>query len=433
MIVIWRCLRATHPSNLRNFASLMDRRRLHRNLLQGVWEALHLIFFEEKPADKVVEEILKANPRWGSRDRGFVAEATYDLVRYRRRYLALSGSTDLRPGSIYPMIGVWADDNGYDIQGHREFEQVPAEDQREFAKAEIERERSVWESVPDWLDDLMVETLGVETWAKELKALNEPAPMVLRVNRLQANAAGLGEYLKKYHIPSHGDPDLPDAVILEKRANVFSLPVFKEGWFEMQDGSSQRVGHFLQVGPGMRVVDACAGAGGKTLQLASLMENSGQLIALDIYEGKLRELKRRARRARAHNIEPRLIESNKTIKRLHAKADRLLLDVPCTGLGVLRRNPDTKWKLRPEFLPEVQALQQKLLCDYSRMLKPGGMMVYATCSILPAENEHQVRTFLESEAGVGFELQEERHCWPSRDGYDGFYMARLSLKEEGIS
>lgn len=178
----------------------------------------------------------------------------------------------------------------------------------------------------------------------------------------------------------------------------------------------------------MRVVDCCAGAGGKTLHLAALMQNKGQLIALDIFQNKLNELKRRAKRAGAFNIEPRLIDSTKVIKKLHDKADRVLIDAPCSGLGVLRRNPDAKWKLKPEFLAEIQKTQADILDRYSKILKPGGKMVYATCSILPSENQKQIAAFLRREAGQEFSLVKEKTILPSQSGYDGFYMAMLERK-----
>lgn len=178
----------------------------------------------------------------------------------------------------------------------------------------------------------------------------------------------------------------------------------------------------------MRVIDACAGAGGKTLHLAALMENKGSIIALDTHAWKLDSLKKRARRAGAFNIEVRNIENTKTIKRLHNSADRLLLDVPCSGLGVLRRNPDTKWKLSVEQLEELKETQQHILSSYSQMLKAGGKMVYATCSILPSENREQVDKFLQSENGAAFELIEDKTILPQSEGFDGFYMALLEKK-----
>jgi 16S rRNA (cytosine967-C5)-methyltransferase len=209
---------------------------------------------------------------------------------------------------------------------------------------------------------------------------------------------------------------------------VFTTKSFKDGLFEVQDASSQLVSQFLEVEPGQRVVDTCAGAGGKTLHLAALMENKGQLIALDIYDNKLKELKRRARRNGAHNIEPRYIESTKVIKKLYGSADRVLIDAPCTGLGVLRRNPDAKWKLQADFLGKITKTQQEILRSYSKMVKSGGKMVYATCSILPQENIMQVKSFLASEEGKDFTLAKDKKIFASKSGFDGFYMALLERK-----
>ena len=159
------------------------------------------------------------------------------------------------------------------------------------------------------------------------------------------------------------------------------------------------------------------------------MENKGQIIALDLYENKLLELKRRAKRAGAHNIETRIIDSSKAIKKLIGKADKILIDSPCSGLGVLKRNPDSKWKMQPDFLDNIKNTQKEILDSYSRMVKPGGQMLYATCSILPSENELQVKAFLNRESGKDFKFVKEEKVSPSETGYDGFYMALLQKNE----
>ena len=222
--------------------------------------------------------------------------------------------------------------------------------------------------------------------------------------------------------------DYPDALILTERANVFLTDAFKDGFFEVQDASSQLVAYFLDVKPGMRVVDTCAGAGGKTLHLASLMENKGQLIAMDLYESKLKQLKIRAKRNGAFNIEPRVIESTKTIKKLHEKADRVLIDAPCSGLGVLKRNPDSKWKLQPEFIENIKKIQAEVLENYSKIVKPGGKLVYATCSVLPSENQEQIKRFLTTEIGKEFTFVQDKKVLAHESGFDGFYMALLERK-----
>jgi 16S rRNA (cytosine967-C5)-methyltransferase len=214
---------------------------------------------------------------------------------------------------------------------------------------------------------------------------------------------------------------------LKQRQNIFQLPSFKDGLFEVQDAGSQAIAPFLQVEPGMRVIDACAGGGGKTLHLAALTQNKGKIVAMDTEGWKLEELMKRAKRAGASNIETRVIDSAKVIKRLEGTADRLLLDVPCSGLGVIRRNPDAKWKLSLEFVEKVKTLQQKILTEYSTMVKPGGKMVYSTCSLLPSENEKQVEQFLEGN-GKTFTLITSKTILPSQ-GFDGFFMALLQRQD----
>jgi 16S rRNA (cytosine967-C5)-methyltransferase len=211
------------------------------------------------------------------------------------------------------------------------------------------------------------------------------------------------------------------------RKNVFTSQAFKNGFFEVQDASSQMIAPLLGVEPGHRVIDACAGAGGKSLHMAAMMKNKGKIISLDIHEWKLTELKARARRDGVDVIETRLIDSSKVIKRMHATADRLLLDVPCSGMGVLRRNPDTKWKLSNDEIARLHQLQYEILTSYAPMTKKGGRMVYATCSILPSENEKQIEKFL-GEHGAEWTLLKQIHLRPDKEGFDGFYGALLERK-----
>ena len=267
--------------------------------------------------------------------------------------------------------------------------------------------------------------MGEAEWTKEMAKQNEQADVILRVNTLKTTKEDLQLKLQSEDIETEFLPDHPSALKLVERANVFRTEAFKNGWFEVQDASSQLVAAYLDVKPGMKVVDVCAGAGGKTLHLASLMENKGQLIAMDIYESKLKKLKIRARRNGVHNIEMKVIDSTKPIKKLHGKADRLLIDAPCSGLGVLRRNPDAKWKLQSEFIESIKQTQLEVLEQYSKMVKPGGKMVDATCSVLPSENQKQVEKFLTTEAGKDFTFVKDEKVLAYKSGFDGFYMAQL--------
>lgn len=396
--------------------------KLYRNLSEAVIQGLESIFTEHKYADKVIEKILKSNPKWGARDRRFIAETIYDIVRWHRLFKEISDAND---DDFWRLLGVWCLWNNTEFPDWEEFAGLS----RKKIEANYEKlkdVRKIRESIPDWLDELGEKELGSE-WDKELAALNEEAKVVLRVNTLKVSRKELQEQLEDLeNIQTEAPNDFPDALILEQRQNIFTRQQFKDGLFEVQDGGSQAIAPFLKPEPGMRVIDACAGGGGKTLHLAALMKNKGRIIAMDTEEWKLDELKKRARRAGVGNIEPRAIESSKTIKRLENSADRLLLDVPCSGLGVIKRNPDAKWKLTPEFIERVKELQQHILVDYSTMLKKDGLMVYSTCSLLPSENEKQVETFLESRKDK-FELIEQKWLKPS-EGFDGFYMALIKRK-----
>jgi 16S rRNA (cytosine967-C5)-methyltransferase len=290
---------------------------------------------------------------------------------------------------------------------------------------EVKGHRAVRLSVPDWMDALGMEELGLSLWEKEMTSQNIPAGVILRANRLMNEVQILAKLLKEENIDTQPVPGYPDALMLVGRPNVFVTKAYKEGRFEVQDASSQLVAPFLQISPGMSVIDVCAGAGGKSLHLAALMQNKGRLIAMDIHDYKLEKLKVRAKRNKVHNLEYRVIESTKIIKRLHGSADRLLIDAPCSGLGVLRRNPDDKWKLSPEKIEKLKLTQQQILQQYAPMLKAGGKMVYATCSILPSENQHQIDSFLQSAVGKTFVKEEEKIILASESGFDGFYMCRL--------
>jgi 16S rRNA (cytosine967-C5)-methyltransferase len=280
------------------------------------------------------------------------------------------------------------------------------------------------------MDEMGVKELGEELWSKEIAAQNQQAQVILRVNTLKTTKQKLRAILMDLNIETDYLEKQADALVLKERANVFLTDAFKEGLFEVQDANSQLVAAFLDVKPGMRVVDTCAGAGGKTLHMASLMENKGLLIAMDLYESKLKQLKLRAKRNGAFNIEYRIIDSTKVIKKLYEKADRVLIDAPCSGLGVLKRNPDSKWKLQPEFIDNIKKVQAEVLESYSRIVKPGGKMVYATCSILPSENQEQIKRFLTTENGKNFTFVQDKKILASESGFDGFYMALLERKNE---
>lgn len=402
--------------------------RLHRNLVFAVIDSLRDIFNEDVYADKAVEKALKRDKRWGARDRKFVAETIYDVVRWKRLYAEIANvkAPYSRP-DLWRLFAVWCVLKGIQLPDWNQIEPTPT--RRIKGKFdELLKTRKFRESIPDWIDEVGVQELGEEVWTKEIAALNKQAEVILRTNTLNTTKAHLQKQLASEGIETEFIKGYDDALKLVERANVFKTEAFKKGFFEVQDASSQLVAAYLDVEPGMKVVDTCAGAGGKTLHLASLMKNKGQVIAMDIYESKLKKLKVRARRNGVHNIDTRVIDSTKVIKKLQGKADRVLIDAPCSGLGVIRRNPDSKWKLQPEFLDKIRGTQQEVLQQYSKMVKPGGKLVYATCSVLPSENQQQVEFFLASDAGKDFKFIKDEKVLSHKSGYDGFYMALLERK-----
>jgi 16S rRNA (cytosine967-C5)-methyltransferase len=301
---------------------------------------------------------------------------------------------------------------------------------KEFEKqlAHINKIRVLRESIPDWLDDLCNKELG-NKWDNVLNALNQKPDLIVRVNTLKLTSDSLIKIFKDESIQANQIKNTPNALNIQTKTNIFKLKSYKEGYFEVQDIASQMASNLLDPKPGMLVVDACAGEGSKTLHLSALMKNHGRIIAMDTKSWKLDELKRRARKAGAYNIETRILNSSKSYKKLKEKVDKLLIDLPCSGLGTLRRNPDIKWKLSLTDLERLKELQIKLLEKYSVLLKKGGQMVYSTCSILPSEGEDQIRAFLKNQKEK-YNLIKEIRYWPDIDNTDGFYMALIQRKEE---
>lgn len=402
-----------------------EKHKWHRHLFQAVIDNCIEIFEQNRYADKVIQSNLKQHNKWGARDRAFVAQHTYDMVRWYRLLKTISGANEQpSKGDWWQMLAALRWWQQQPLPDWTEFRQI---DFRGFEKKlkEASTTPAIIHSYPDWLDLLCKEELG-EKWFAQSVSLNETAPVYIRVNTLRIQPDKLCLLFQQQDV-KYARTSQPECIKIEKRINLFATDWFQKGFFEVQDIASQLVAPYLDVKPGMKIIDACAGAGGKTLHIAALLQNKGKIVAMDTENYKLDELKRRAKRAGADTIESVHWSTDNTrlLKKYHHFADRVLLDVPCSGLGVLRRNPDAKWKLQLDFIERIRIVQQEILQSYAAMLKPGGKLVYATCSILPSENENQVSRFLS--ANAGYDLEEMRHTWPE-DGYDGFFMARIVKK-----
>lgn len=394
---------------------------IYKNLVKTTAAGLKRVFSEGQHAEQVLEKLLGSDKRLGARDRRFIAETFYDLVRFWRHLEILEQrqpGTD--PEDYFIKVCLWLVHKGHDLLEWPECSDWNPEELSKpitgLGKLEV--------SVPDWLWETGMEELG-SRWPAEISALNEPAPIYLRANSLKTNPEELIAVLSGEGIEVSAVADHPEALLLHGRTNVIRLGSFRKGLYEVQDAASQCIAPFLQAEPGQLVIDACAGAGGKSLHLAALMKDQGKIVAMDVEGWKLEEVKKRATRGGVKCIITEFIRGNKTLKFWDGKADRLLLDAPCSGLGVLRRHPDTKWKLTEEALEDVKDTQADILDRYCRMVKKGGKMVYATCSLMPGENEEQVENFLAEHPE--FELEEQHRTWPS-EGWDGFFMARFLRK-----
>lgn len=393
-----------------------------KHLFDSAAVALEDIFFKDRLADKVIEFAFKDHKKWGKRDRHFFAENVYGCVRWWNQLIHLTNAEKLNPpGQCHRALAAHLLLNKQPLPEW--YANVIDEPTFREAKEGLTAPHLI-HAIPEWLEALAEHELGAQ-WDPTMRELNKTAKVILRCNTEKISREALQIQLNEEGIQTRRlDEDIfPEALELVERANVFRTKAFEQGFFEVQDASSQRVALMLDPQPGERIIDACAGAGGKSLHLAARMKNKGKIISMDIFERKLLELKRRVRRSGTSLIEPRWIENTKTIKRLEASADALLLDVPCSGLGVLKRNPDSKWKLSPEKIENLRLTQQEILQNYTCMVKPGGRCVYATCSVLPSENQHQVEMFLQN--NPTWKQVREEIILPQTHGYDGFYITLL--------
>lgn len=292
-------------------------------------------------------------------------------------------------------------------------------------------------NVQEWVAPHLREAYG-EAWGREIAALEAPPPVDLRVNRLKATVEEARAALAREGIETEPMRYARDGLRLKRRLSVVTSQAFQDGLIEIQDEGSQLVAALVDAQPGMQVADYCAGAGGKTLAMAAGMDNKGRVVAMDVLETRLDRSAQRLRRAGAHNVERRAIADNaKWLKRHKETFDRVLVDVPCTGTGTWRRNPDGRWTLQPQDLEELVPKQAAILDAAARLVKPGGGLVYATCSVLPAEDERQIEAFVarhpefsvvpvtdldlpaETAAGPYMRLSPLRH------GTDGFFAAAM--------
>ena len=422
---------------------------MHPNaLLDLTTELLREVLKLDQPADSVVSAFFRQNRGLGPRERHTLAETTYTVLRRRLllQHLAqLDGDLPPRAGGSplarrLAILG-W--------QGNDAFLRAALNEQEQNWLARAQAIKSdnlaakLRHNLPDWLSNPLQEALGREFWPL-VQALDGPAPMDLRVNVLKMKREEAQAALAEAGITAALTPYSPWGLRIDGKPALNQLQLFKDGGVEVQDEGSQLLALLTDPKRGEMVVDFCAGAGGKTLALGAAMRNTGRLYAFDTSGHRLAALKPRLARSGLSNVFPAQIahERDDRVKRLAGKIDRVLVDAPCSGLGTLRRNPDLKWRMSPKAIEELQVKQQAILAGAARLLKPGGRLVYATCSLLAAENEAVAAAF-DAERASDFEplpaaellaaahvaggevLCEGAHLrlWPQRHQTDGFFAA----------
>ncbi|MBI2522432.1 MAG: RsmB/NOP family class I SAM-dependent RNA methyltransferase [Bdellovibrio sp.] len=376
----------------------MTEKKIHRPVWEGAVGIIAQIVLQGLPLDQTLKLVYKKNPKWGSKDRRLIGQMVFDCVRYWRKYLVMSGytwndQTVWGQEHVTACMNIWAQEHDY-------------ADKVENTIALSFNDR---ESFPDWM--------AGETSEEVLAALNQEAHIFLRANALKNSASSLGRLLqdKGIQVEVMGDAvKVVDRAAFRKATND---NLFFAGLFEVQDLGSQQIAPMLQVKPHDRVLDACAGNGGKTLHLAQLMHNQGQIMASDISELKLRQIEVRCRDARISIVRTRLAPISGLL------FDAVLLDVPCSGLGVIRRHPERKWQCTPDKIAELVEVQRGLLESYKKTVRPGGALLYATCTFVAAENQLQIKSFLAR--NYEWKLEEEKSFLAGARGWDCFYAARL--------
>lgn len=410
-------------------------------LLASTVELLRAVLSLDAPADAVVSRHFRAQRSLGPRDRHLIAETLYTVLRLRPRlaHLAQSGR-----GPLERRLALLA------WTGSEPLLKAACASPEEFAWVQSARAvdpaglpEALRHNLPAWLAEALRGLLpGEEFWAL-VETLNRPAPLDLRVNALKARREEALQALQAAGLAASPTPHSPWGLRLEGKPALQKLPLFLDGTLEVQDEGSQLLALLTEARRGEMVADFCAGAGGKTLALGAMMRNTGRLYAFDVAGHRLEALKPRLARSGLSNVHPAQLahERDERVKRLGGKLDRVLVDAPCSGLGTLRRNPDLKWRQSPQAVDELRAKQAAILASAARLVKPGGRLVYATCSLLPAENEAVADAFGAAHPGfrplpaaevlarhgvaeaAGLCAGPHLRLWPHRHASDGFFAA----------
>ena len=398
----------------------------------------------DAPADAVMTTFFRAHPAMGQRDRAFIAEGAYAYLRRKRSLDALAATGDPHKLALSALVR----DLGYSV---RELQSALDDDDASWLadfkqRAQTTLSPAIVADLPDWLWDRLRAAYGDTEALALARAFQTPAPFDLRVNPLKTTRDAAITALRDGGLDARPTPFAPLGIRVAGRPSLVKHPCLVDGRMEVQDEGSQLIGHLVAPRRSDMVVDFCAGAGGKTLLLGALMRSHGRLYAFDVNAKRLAQLTPRLARSGLSNVHPQVLahESDARIKRLAGKVDRVLVDAPCSGFGTLRRNPDLKWRQTPADLDELVAKQARIIASAATLVKPGGRLVYATCSVLPDENDAIVDAFLGAhtgfvqrdattelaKSGIRLDTGERLRVTPSRHGCDGFFAAILERSSQ---
>jgi 16S rRNA (cytosine967-C5)-methyltransferase len=385
---------------------------IHPNLIAGICHVLEQILSADIPADYALKKTLQANPKWGSRDRRMISSAVYDIVRHK-----ILLTEKFQTNTLQNII-----------QQYFEYRPACLLPQADFSS-------DINYSIPPSLHQLGITGLGRSRWEREIACMNQVGPIYIRINYPLQATEFIRHELTQKQIPyeektmsvttDKGNKISFPYFMIPKRFYSGDLQCFKQGACEIQDIGSQVISYFASPKGKKNIIDACCGNGGKSIHMATLADKNTPIFSFDIMEAKIKRLKLRAAQQKIHQIKVGIIDSQ-TLVQFAKKADLLLLDVPCTGIGTIKRQPELKYKINPTTLAQKVHLQQEIFNNYAGMVKSGGELVYSTCSIFPSENESQVDLFLQTHPE--FTLQDTLTLFPSEHESDGFFMAKLVKK-----
>ncbi len=422
--------------------------------LQATIELLDEIAEHSYPADRVMASYFKQRRYIGSKDKAVISEYFYTVLRNRLSFSYLIEQANLEPNSrrfaavLLISLGLRISDY-FNGSGHGPVP-LSESDQQSLAKvsmADLEQAPlHVQLNVPAWITPKLQAALG-DDFEQEMRASNQQATTDIRVNTLNSTRKQVLHFLSKAKLSAEPTELSPWGLRFNRRVALFGLDAFKQGWFDIQDEGSQLLALITGVEAGQKVVDFCAGAGGKTLAMAAMMQNKGTIYACDVHSKRLEQLSIRAKRAGVHNLRTHVLSSehDKWVKKHKGMADVVLLDAPCSGTGTWRRSPDSRWNLSDQDLENLTRLQASILQSAMRLVKPGGRVLYATCSLLREENEQVVEEFLNKNndfseipdyfSGFDFDASHvsinagQMRTYPAKTGTDGFYVAALQKIE----